>query len=251
MNKTNLEKLIEQRVRKIISRSLIKEDRLSQEYAEYKIKNDKITVLLKKQTASAFTKYAAQWEDLTKRSEKLLAETKRLQDIKNDIDDLEKEIKTGLKLDIGKLVDANELAMTIAVKCAGSVFTLSKETDINKDKVIPATTIEDIDYKKAWDAFSEMIAGNSGMLKMMDECLNASKNTITIAEKIIKGKERGIRISTVETEGKINEDLSDVWNKIKSAIIKMYNKIIGLLKSNTTKVNEFTKLVNIAIKNIN
>lgn len=240
-----LEKLIEQRIKVILEHRKIRlhEDRLTSDFAEYNIKSDRINILMKAQKASAFTKFAKLWKDLDVKVKDLEDKKRVLNDLKNDIESTSIEVKSLIKDELINVVDETERAMTIAVECAGSTFTLSKETEDNKDKVIPANTIVAPDYAKAWAEFEKIMEGNTGMIELMNTCITKTSNVINIAEQIIKGKERAVRIKVKEN---ILTELTwkDAWVHISGFLKKLTNKIQGLLSINKTEVNKFSSLVN-------
>jgi hypothetical protein len=239
MKRIELEKLIENKVR-----TILKEDRLDSMYADYKVKGDRIDVMLKQQKAASFTKWAQMQKTLNTKAKELLDKKRVMNELKNAIESTETELKDGLREAIQNVVDSNEKAMTIAVECAGSTFTLAKETDQNKDTVIKGSQIVVPDYEKAWKQFETVMTGNDGMLELMNQCIKNTENTINIAEQVVKGNKRGVSIKLKENNIIQEVNLLDVWNKIANFFKSAYNKTVKLLMNNNKEVDKFSDMVN-------
>jgi hypothetical protein len=239
MKRIELEKLIENKVR-----TILKEDRLDSMYADYKVKGDRIDVMLKQQKAASFTKWAQMQKTLNTKAKELLDKKRVMNELKNAIESTETELKDGLREAIQNVVDSNEKAMTIAVECAGSTFTLAKETDQNKDIIIKGSQIVVPDYEKAWKQFETVMTGNDGMLELMNQCIKNTENTINIAEQVVKGNKRGVSIKLKENNIIQEVNLLDVWNKIANFFKSAYNKTVKLLMNNNKEVDKFSDMVN-------
>lgn len=208
------------------------------DYAEYKTIKDKVVAKVTKQGASAFTKLAKQYEELDKELSILEAKKRELNEFQNSVKDKESSLKSQIREKIQSVFDESEQAMTLTVECLGSAFTLSKETENNREKVITKSgEIISTDYQKVINLLLEQTPELKSTIDLLIKKASViAENDITKA-----GTARGVRISAIEsivTEG--------IWDKITSIANKISSKLMGLFSALTNR----QKKINILLGNL-
>lgn len=223
---------------KNMKKRILKEERLSDQFAEYKVKDEKIKIILKNQQASKLTKIVNAWNDLSKQVNILDDQRKSiaasLATTKTEVEKLRDDAREA----IIEIVDVNEAVMSIVVECAGSTLSLAKETDQAQ------TTDIYIDYKQAWESLYKLLEGDTGLKKMMDDTIKANTNvelSITQAKRALrlKQKEGFYKSGKILTEISLQLYFDKIINFIKKLIKKLWNTI----DINKSQVKKYTKLV--------
>lgn len=205
------------------------------EFAEYKTIKDKVVAKVSKQGAAAFTKLAKQYEELDKDLSILETKKRELTELQNSVKDKESTLKSNIREKIQSVFDESEQAMTLTVECLGSAFTLSKETENNREKVITKSgEIISTDYQKVIDLLLEQ----TPELKATIDLLIKKSSVIAESDITKAGTARGVRISAIEsivTEG--------IWDKVVAIATKISSKLIGLFSALTSRQKKINMLL--------
>jgi hypothetical protein len=223
---------------KKISKRIIKEERLGDQFAEYKVKDEKIKIILKNQQASKLTKIVNAWNDLSKQVSTLEDQRKSIADslatAKNAVEQLRDDARDA----IIEIVDVNEAVMSIVVKCAGSTLSLAKQSD-----QVQGTDVY-IDYKQAWETLYKLLEGDNGLKKMMDDTIK----TNTSVELSITQAKRALRLKTKESSYKSGKILTEIslqlyFDKIINFIKKQIKKLWNAIDINKVQVKKYTNII--------
>lgn len=224
---------------KNMKRKIIKEERLSDQFAEYKVKDEKIKVILKNQQASKLTKYVNVWKELTKKVDALKLQQTEINTFLSAAKDEVETVRDAARDAIVEIVDVNEAAMSIVVECASSTLSLAKETE--------QSTVTDtfIDYKNAWEELYKLVEGDNGLKDMLDKTIKAN----TTVQLTISQAKRSLRLKTKESINKSNKLLTEIslkiyFDKLIKYVKDSAKKLWSLISVNKKKVNNFTKMVN-------
>ena len=214
-------------------RKLIFEERLSTEFADYKVSKDKVTAQLKKSMATKFTKYAIRWTDLDTAVNEYAEEKRKLNELKNKIDNTKTEFHSLLRTEIPELFDAGEQLMTLTIKALGSEYTLNKLSEAK-----PPTEKTTIDYESIYKELAEFMTGQDGLATKLKEITDKYTKVEQVLSKI---PERGLRVKVKESL--LRENAFDKIKSFISSVVGTFNKWIGKKETELSKIN--SKIANL------
>lgn len=193
-------------------------------FADYEVKKDKVIATLKKQKASAFTKLAERWSAFDKLQNELADKKRKLNEELKAAKEMEDTLKNEVRDKVVSIFDDSEQAMSLAVNCLNSTFTLSQMTAEN----LPTTVAKAGDYIDTnYQKVVELLLEQNKDLTETVNLLIKQCSTIAVEDIVKPGDKRRIRINT--SESTINEGVWDnivnIYNKIKSTIFAYFNRI--------------------------
>lgn len=193
-------------------------------FAEYEVKKDKVIATLKKQKATAFTKLAEEWSKFEKLEIELADKKRKLNVELQAAKEMEDTLKDKIREKVTTIFDESEQAMSLAVHCLGSSFTLSKLTTENEPSVVAKSgDLINTDYKKVVD----MLLEQNKDLQETVSLLIKQCSTIAVEDIIKPGSKRRLKVDVGES--RINEGL---WDRITSA----FNFLTTKIKSGLSKI---------------
>ena len=233
MLKSELKKLINE-----VYIDIISEERLPAEFASYEVKKERIIAYLERQKATAFTKYAKAWTDLDAKVKALAEKKVELNELKNSVEATKDELHSNLRNYIVEIFDIDENMNTLVVDCASSTFTLSKKSEENDDTIIAAHDIVNKDYKKAWDTMYEIMKGDDGIIKKMEELIAQCSEVVRVGEQVTKGKERRLK-----TDLKDDNSFSKLIKAIKSKLLTLVHNFSNWFKKYEVKIDNYDSMI--------
>lgn len=188
-------------------------------YAAYEVKKDKVIATVSAQKGSAFTKLAQSWKEFEAKATELEDKKRQLNIEVQAAKDMEETLKDQIREKVVNIFDDSEQAMSLAVHCLNSSFTVSKLSAENQPSTVAKKgDIQSTDYQKV----VELLLEQNEQLKTQIDLLIKQCSIIAVEDIVKPGKKRRAGIST--TEGMLNENF--LWDKIVNA----YNKIANIIK---------------------
>lgn len=208
-----------------IYRGLITESR-DDSFADYEVKKDKVFAYLKKQKASAFTRLADRWNEFDKLQNELADKKRKLNDELNSAKEIEDKLKDEIREKVISVFDDSEQAMSLAVHCLNSTFTVSKLSGENQPQTVAKQgDYIDTDYKKVVELLIEQNKDLSDSVNLLiKQC-----STLAVEDIVKPGAKRRLRVDVGES--KLTENL--IWDKI----VNIYNKISNVLTKFFSRLN--------------
>lgn len=194
-------------------------------YAEYEVKKDKVIAYVSAQKGSAFTKIAKQWKEFEKATDELAERKRKLNEELQASKEMEDSLKDQIREKVTSIFDEEEQAMSLAVHCLNSTFTVSKLAAENQ----PTTTtkkgdIVSTDYKKVLELLMEQNEDLKGAIdNLIRQC-----SIIAVEDIIAPGKKRRASISVEESflrENIIWDKIVNIYNKISTRISKVFGRL--------------------------
>lgn len=208
-------------------------------FADYEVKKDKVIATLKRQKASAFTKLADEWTKFDKLQEELSNEKRKLNEKVQAAKDMEADLKDRIREKVVNIFDESEQAMSLAVHCLNSTFTVSKLTAENlPTTVAKAGDYIDTNYQKVVELLLEQTPDLSNTINLLiKQC-----STIAVEDIVKPGAKRRAGISTSESilkEGPIWDKVVNIYNKIAAKIKGYFN----LLDARKKRIDQLLMLI--------
>lgn len=194
-------------------------------YAEYEVKKDKVIAHVSAQKGSAFTRLAKEWKSFETLSTELADRKRKLNEELQAAATMEDSLKDQIREKVTSIFDEEEQAMSLAVHCLNSTFSVSKMSAENQ----PTTTtkkgdIVSTDYQKVVELLIEQ---NQDLQEVIDKLIKQC--SIIAVEDIVKpGKKRRSSISVEEsviTENIIWDKIVNIYNKISTLISKVFGRL--------------------------
>lgn len=189
-------------------------------YASYEVKKDKVIATVSAQKGAVFTKLAQSWKEFSKKAKELEDRKRKLNVEVQAAKDMEETLKDQIREKVINIFDDSEQAMSLAVHCLNSSFTVSKLSAENQPTAVAKKgEIQSTDYQKV----VELLLEQNEELKAQIDLLIKQCSIIAVEDIVKPGKKRRANVDST-MEGVINENW--IWDKI----VSVYNKISNIIK---------------------